>query len=68
MSQKINQKKLFKPLWKACDTFWGIRSFSIQDYILTMLFLKYISDVNKRKREEYLEKIQWRSSSAPIEL
>ncbi len=57
MSQKINQKEINQTVWKACDTFRGIIDPSqYKDYILTMLFLKYISDVNKEKREEYLEK------------
>ncbi|WP_369769463.1 type I restriction-modification system subunit M [Flavobacterium sp. WC2416] len=57
MSHKINQKEINQTVWKACDTFRGIIDPSqYKDYILTMLFLKYISDVNKEKREEYLEK------------
>lgn len=57
MSQKINQKEINQTVWKACDTFRGIIDPSqYKDYILTMLFLKYISDVNKEKREECLEK------------
>ena len=57
MSQKINQKEINQTVWKACDTFRGIIDPSqYKDYILTMLFLKYISDVNKEKRNEYLQK------------
>ncbi|MCD8518931.1 MAG: type I restriction-modification system subunit M [Flavobacterium sp.] len=57
MSQKINQKEINQTVWKACDTFRGIIDPSqYKDYILTMLFLKYISDVNKEKRNEYLKK------------
>ncbi len=41
-------------VWKACDTFRGLIDPSqYKDYILTMLFIKYISDVNKEKRQEY---------------
>ncbi|MEA5057225.1 MAG: type I restriction-modification system subunit M [Anaerotignum propionicum] len=41
-------------LWKACDSFRGkIDSSRYKDYILSMLFVKYLSDVNKEKREEY---------------
>lgn len=51
-SQDVN-----KTVWKACDTFRGIIDPSqYKDYILTMLFLKYVSDVHKEKRQEYLEK------------
>lgn len=57
MSQKINQKEINQTVWKACDTFRGIIDPSqYKDYILTMLFMKYISDVNKEKRSEYLLK------------
>lgn len=41
-------------VWKACDTFRGVIDPSqYKDYILTMLFIKYISDVNKEKLAEY---------------
>ncbi len=41
-------------VWSACDTFRGVIDPSqYKDYILTMLFIKYISDVNKEKRQEY---------------
>lgn len=57
MSQKINQKEINQIVWKACDTFRGIIDpAQYKDYILTMLFLKYLSDVNKEKRNEYLAK------------
>lgn len=57
MSKKINQKEINQIVWKACDTFRGIIDPSqYKDYILTMLFLKYISDVNKEKRAEYMQK------------
>lgn len=46
MSNKINQDSINKALWAACDTFRGtISADTYKDYILTMLFLKYISDV-----------------------
>lgn len=57
MTNKINQKDINQIVWKACDTFRGIIDPSqYKDYILTMLFLKYVSDVNKEKRSLYLEK------------
>ena len=44
-----------KTLWKACDTFRGkIDSSRYKDYILSMLFVKYLSDVTTEKREEYV--------------
>jgi type I restriction enzyme M protein len=42
----INQDSINKALWNACDTFRGtISADTYKDFILTMLFLKYISDV-----------------------
>ncbi|WP_139342890.1 class I SAM-dependent DNA methyltransferase, partial [Vibrio gazogenes] len=46
MNAKINQDSINKALWAACDTFRGtISADTYKDFILTMLFLKYISDV-----------------------
>lgn len=46
MNDKINQDSINKALWAACDTFRGtISADTYKDFILTMLFLKYISDV-----------------------
>lgn len=57
MSSKLSQKDINQIVWKACDTFRGIIDPSqYKDYILTMLFLKYVSDVNKEKRASYLLK------------
>ena len=42
----INQDEINSILWKACDTFRGtIDPSEYKNYILVMLFLKYISDV-----------------------
>jgi len=44
-------------VWKACDTFRGtIDATQYKDYILTMLFLKYVTDVWKDKKSAYVEK------------
>ncbi len=46
MNNKIAQDDINKALWAACDTFRGtISADTYKDFILTMLFLKYISDV-----------------------
>lgn len=43
---QINQDAINSAVWNACDTFRGTVDPSIyKDYVLTMLFLKYISDV-----------------------
>ena len=47
-TQQINQDDINKAVWSACDTFRGVVSAdTYKDFILTMLFLKYISDVYK---------------------
>lgn len=46
MSEKINQQDINNAAWAACDTFRGaVDPSQYKDYILVMLFLKYISDV-----------------------
>lgn len=54
MSPKIEQKDINNAAWSACDTFRGaVDPAQYKDYILVMLFLKYISDVWKDHYEEY---------------
>ncbi len=46
MNTPISQDAINKALWGACDTFRGtVSADTYKDFILTMLFLKYISDV-----------------------
>src|SRR5690625_774981 len=53
----IQTQDIKKTVWDACDTFRGVIDPSqYKDYILTMLFIKYISDVNKEKRQQYAER------------
>lgn len=57
MSSKTSQQDINRIVWKACDTFRGVIDPSqYKDYILTMLFIKYLSDVNKSKFAEYLKR------------
>jgi type I restriction enzyme M protein len=52
----INQDSINKALWAACDTFRGtISADTYKDFILTMLFLKYISDVWQDHYDGYKE-------------
>ncbi|MCE7914558.1 MAG: type I restriction-modification system subunit M [Nitrosomonas sp. PRO4] len=54
MNTPINQDTLNKALWAACDTFRGtVSADTYKDFILTMLFLKYISDVWQDHYDEY---------------
>ncbi len=54
MSSRIDQKDVNNAAWAACDTFRGVVDpAQYKDYILVMLFLKYISDVWDDHYEEY---------------
>src|SRR5579864_7789668 len=46
MTDRISPDEINAILWKACDTFRGtVDPSEYKNYILVMLFLKYISDV-----------------------
>jgi type I restriction enzyme M protein len=50
---RLGQNEINNAVWNACDTFRGtVDPSSYKDYILTMLILKYISDVHQDKVEE----------------
>lgn len=54
MKETITQQQINAVLWQAADTFRGkIDSSTYKDYILTMLFIKYLSDTYKEHLEEY---------------
>lgn len=60
MSNKITQTEINRIVWNACDSLRPVMgSGSYKDYILTLLFVKYLSDVWKEKanllREKYPE-------------
>jgi len=57
MNTPVSQKAINQAVWEACDTFRGVVDPSIyKDYVLTMLFLKYISDVWQDHYDHYKEK------------
>ncbi|KIO68720.1 Type I restriction-modification system, DNA-methyltransferase subunit M [Caldibacillus thermoamylovorans] len=57
MAEQITQDKINSVLWQAADTFRGkIDSSTYKDYILTMLFIKYLSDTYKEHLEEYTKR------------
>lgn len=57
MADKINQNEINAILWRACDTFRGtIDPSEYKNYILVMLFVKYISDVWQDHYEAYKQR------------
>ena len=51
---KVIQDEINAILWNACDTFRGVvDAGEYKNYVLTMLFIKYISDTFDEKYEEY---------------
>jgi type I restriction enzyme M protein len=54
ISSEVSQDAINKALWGACDTFRGtVSADTYKDFILTMLFLKYISDVWQDHYDKY---------------
>ena len=55
--KKTTQDTINNIIWKACDTFRGtMDSSQYKDYILTMLFVKYLSDFYREKKDELILK------------
>jgi len=56
MTDQIKQDEVNKAVWAVCNTFRGtVDASSYKDYVLTMLFIKYISDVWQDHMEAYQE-------------
>jgi len=54
MTQTVSQKEINDILWQACDTFRGtLDPTQYKDYILVMLFIKYMSDLWSDRRDQY---------------
>ncbi|MCZ8320138.1 MAG: type I restriction-modification system subunit M [Novosphingobium sp.] len=54
MNAKVTQQQINQTAWSACDTFRGVvDAGQYKDYILVMLFLKYISDLWQEHIEAY---------------
>ncbi len=59
MTTKVTQEEINKILWGACDTFRGVvDAGEYKNYILTMLFIKYLSDTYEEKYEAYSEQFK----------
>lgn len=57
MTDSVSQQEINEVAWRACDTFRGtLDPAQYKDYILTMLFLKYMSDLWREHREELIER------------
>ena len=57
MNDQIKQDEVNKAVWAACDTFRGTVSADVyKDYVLTLLFVKYLSDVWQDHHDEYKKK------------
>ena len=55
-NEDLKQEQINKAVWNACDTFRGTVDPSIyKDYVLTMLFVKYLSDVWQDHYDKYVE-------------
>lgn len=53
---RINQSEINDVAWRACDTFRGVvDAENYRNYILVMLFWKYMSDVWRDHRDAYLK-------------
>ena len=56
-SSPISQDEINNILWKACDTFRGtVDPSEYKNYILVMLFVKYISDVWQDHFDEFMQR------------
>ncbi|MGM7698345.1 type I restriction-modification system subunit M [Microbacterium sp. A84] len=54
MTDTVTQQRINQAAWAACDTFRGVvDATQYKDYVLVMLFLKYISDIWKDHNEQY---------------
>lgn len=54
MNDTVTQQRINQAAWAACDTFRGvIDATQYKDYILVMLFLKYISDIWVDHRDRF---------------
>jgi len=54
MTKPIGQDEINMIIWKACDTFRGaVDPSEYKNYILTMLFVKYLTDLWKERRAHY---------------
>jgi type I restriction enzyme M protein len=57
MTNETTQGEINNIVWQACDTFRGaVDPSEYKNYILAMLFVKYLSDLRKDRQEDYAKK------------
>ncbi|MBL9000478.1 MAG: type I restriction-modification system subunit M [Phycisphaerae bacterium] len=57
MSDRFTSTHILNAVWAACDTFRGaVDPANYKNYVLTMLFLKYLSDVTHERTAELSKK------------
>src|SRR5947199_6922639 len=50
----LQKDEILAAVWRACDTFRGaVDATQYKDYVLTALFMKYISDVRRKHVGEF---------------
>ncbi len=59
MPIQVTPEEIKKTVWDACGTFRGsVDPSNYKNYILTMLFIKYMSDLWKDRRAEYADRYE----------
>ena len=59
LKKQLSREEIAAVVWRGCDTLRGaVDPTQYKDYVLTMLFVKYLSDVWKDKVTQYEEKYQ----------
>ena len=52
----VKKSELYSALWRSCDKLrGGMDASQYKDYVLVLLFMKYVSDRAKSGRESLLE-------------
>lgn len=56
MAMALKKSDLYSSLWKSCDELrGGMDASQYKDYILTLLFVKYVSDKAKSSRDSLID-------------
>lgn len=56
---QVDQAEINKIVWRACESFRGIIDpAQYKNYVLTMLFVKYVSEIHRLKYKEYFDRYE----------